>query len=570
MSFFKNIKVRIKLLVSFIVVAILVSVVGIVAMSALKTVNSNSQSMYNNELTGTYILTDMNKNLIQSKSDLVEIIYVRDTSKKNYLKNDIQANVNKNQNDITSYEKLSRNDTQKQIWNTYKSQLETYRTLRAGVIKLVDAGNFDQAIEQYQQMTVIGESMMSNLNKLIDTNLNQTKTFNSNNYSVYMKSNKIMIALIIIGLLFAVALGLIISIDINNPLVKIKSFAERLSVYDFSDPISITRKDEFGEIGNALNTAQENVNHLLKTVIQNTQEMGASSQQLYATVEEVSEKIKDIDSAVNNIYGGIQETSAASEEITASVEEVDSSINELSEKANEGSNNANQSKERAVEVQEKGKVALKEVRSLYEENRENMLQAIKDGKIVDNIKVMADTILGIAEQTNLLALNAAIEAARAGEQGRGFAVVAEEVGKLAEQSSQAVTGIQDTIIKVQEAFDNLSENGGQVLKFINESVNPQFIELEAIGNKYYNDSDFVSKMSEEIAAMSEELTATINQVSDAVQNMTSTAQTSSENIEIIKQGVNGTAREMEQVASAAQNQSELMQNLTGIVQKFKI
>ena len=65
---------------------------------------------------------------------------------------------------------------------------------------------------------------------------------------------------------------------------------------------------------------------------------------------------------------------------------------------------------------------------------------------------MADTIGSIAEQTNLLALNAAIEAARAGEQGKGFAVVAEEVRKLAEQSSQAVLSIQDTIVKVQHGI----------------------------------------------------------------------------------------------------------------------
>ena len=192
-----------------------------------------------------------------------------------------------------------------------------------------------------------------------------------------------------------------------------------------------------------------------------------------------------------------------------------------------------------------------------------MLMAIEEGKVVDNIKVMADTIASISEQTNLLALNAAIEAARAGEQGKGFSVVAEEVRKLAEQSSQAVTGIQDTIIKVQDAFKNLSKNGSEVLKFINENVHQQFDYFGGIGNQYYNDSDFVSRMSEEI-------TATIGQVSEAVQNMSETAQESSENAETIKTSIHETTKAVEQVALTAQNQAELAQKLNEMVHKFKL
>jgi len=199
-----------------------------------------------------------------------------------------------------------------------------------------------------------------------------------------------------------------------------------------------------------------------------------------------------------------------------------------------------------------------------------MLMAIEEGKVVDNIKVMADTIASISEQTNLLALNAAIEAARAGEQGKGFSVVAEEVRKLAEQSSQAVTGIQDTIIKVQDAFKNLSKNGSEVLKFINENVHQQFDYFGGIGNQYYNDSDFVSRMSEEIASMSEEITATIGQVSEAVQNMSETAQESSENAETIKTSIHETTKAVEQVALTAQNQAELAQKLNEMVHKFKL
>ncbi len=374
----------------------------------------------------------------------------------------------------------------------------------------------------------------------------------------------------VVGLFISISFGLIISKDINTPLVKIKSLVERLATYDLSTPISITRQDEFGQIGTALNTAQENVSNLINIIMKNSQDISASSEELSATVEELTTKVEVIDEAVDTIASGMQESSATSEEISASVEEVDSSINELSSKAMEGSNNANQFKERATAVKSNSQKAIDETRRIYDEKQEKMKKAIEDGKVVDSIKVMADTIGSIAEQTNLLALNAAIEAARAGEQGKGFAVVAEEVRKLAEQSAEAVIGIQDTIVKVQEAFKSSADTGSDILEFISTEVYEQFDAYDETGNQYYNDSDFVSKMSEEIAAMSEEITATVGQVSEAVQNMAQVSQKSSEKAETIKENMDKTTKAIKQVALTSQNQTKLAQKFNEIVQKFKL
>ena len=570
MGFLKDIKVKTKLIVSFIIVAILIGVVGAIGIMSLKTVDANSEEMYSNSLQSVYMLNDMKQNLTEIESDMLQLVYVRDDSKKANLEKDIQVSKDENDKYIANYEKLSMNYVEKQIWPTFKNQLGQYRTLRENIIKIVDDGNFDEAVKQYQQIPAVSDAMFDNLNKLMNTNVDNAKTANLNNHSIYLNSNITMEILMIVGFLIAIGIGLILSKDINAPLLKIQSLAERLAEFDFSIPITLTRRDEFGQTGKALNKSIENLSSLVKLIMENSQDMSASSEELSATVQELTSKTEEIDNAVANIAYEMQESSSSSEEITASVEEVDSSINELSEKAMEGSNNANKSKERATEVEKKGKEAIEEVRNLYEEKKKNMLMAIEDGKVVDNIKVMADTIASISEQTNLLALNAAIEAARVGEQGKGFAVVAEEVRKLAEQSSQAVIGIQDTIVKVQDAFKNLSGNGEDVLKFINENVDPQFEDFENVGNQYYSDSDFVSKMSEEIASMSEELTATVAQVSEAVQNMSGTAQKSSENAEIIKISVDETTKAIGQVAITAQNQSEFAQKLNEMVHKFKL
>lgn len=381
--------------------------------------------------------------------------------------------------------------------------------------------------------------------------------------------------LIMIGsLIFAVLVSLYIGRKIGNPLLALSKKINKIADFDLTRDTSydylLKYDDEIGQLAKSFDTMQNELADLIREILTNSQDMSASSEELSATAEELSSKAEHIDNSINNIAAGIQETSALSEEITASIEEVDSSITELSGKASAGSNNAIQSKEKATDVQNKVTEATKITEELYEEKKKKTLKAIEEGVVVENIKGMADTIASIAKQTNLLALNAAIEAARAGEHGKGFSVVADEVRKLAEESSNAVAGIQENIISVQNAFKNLSGNSNEILKFINENVNEQFETFGDMGTQYYRDADFVSRMSEEIAAMSEELNATINQVNEAVQHMTGSAMKSSEDTEEIKIGVNETTKAIEQVALTAQNQAELAQKLNERVQKFKL
>lgn len=562
----KNLNVRKKIFISFAVMITFMamfSIIMILKINILKvTWNTNIKLTTVQELRNSINACGINVRDIRVMEDAQAVstrkTWIRD-SMENYKKLSKQL------------ETITTSENDKNLLNETNAKADKYFT---HINNILNAKNISEiSNKEMTDFSLQEKDLFDNLDKIIDNE-------NSKNHSAILDGENIIkyimisaIILIVGGLIIAIVFSYILQANISKPIQIIASDLKTLSKGDFTIVLPeafLKRGDEIGQLSNSVNLMQKDLVQLLKEILSCSQSLNISGEELSATVEEMTAKFKTINRATEKIVNGSQETSASAEEITASVEEVDSSINELSSKAMEGSNNANQFKERAVGMQNDGKVAVENISNLYRANEQRTLKAIEDGKVVENIKIMADTIASIAEQTNLLALNAAIEAARVGEEGRGFAVVAEEIRKLAEQSSQAVTGIQDTVLKVQEAFRNLSNNSNEVLRFINSDINPQFNSFSNMGNQYYNDADFVSKMSDDIASMSEEINATINQVSEAVQNMAGIAQKSSEDSNKILTNINEAAQGIEYVSNSAHSQAELSRRLNELVCKFKI
>ncbi|MBD7911301.1 methyl-accepting chemotaxis protein [Clostridium sp. Sa3CVN1] len=201
---------------------------------------------------------------------------------------------------------------------------------------------------------------------------------------------------------------------------------------------------------------------------------GDLTKRIKITANDVFVKMKIANESTELIAKGTQELSSITEEVSASAEEMDSNTSALANKADDVAISVKEIRSRAIDIKHKSEKNIDIGNRIYEEKRVNIIKAIEEGKIVEEVKTMADSIGEIASQTDLLALNAAIEAARAGEQGKGFAVVADEVRKLAEESAKAVVNIQSMVTQVQVAFDNLSKGGEDILDYILNNLNPSF------------------------------------------------------------------------------------------------
>lgn len=390
---------------------------------------------------------------------------------------------------------------------------------------------------------------------------------------VFQSTNTLLMKMMAIGLISLIVIIISITIFaryISKNIGKIRDAAMAIADGDLTYKVHINSEDEVGQVSVYFNKMVDNLRNIITTLSDSSSEMKVGSEKLSSMVAEITLSTDEVGRSAQEISAQAQENSATTEEISASVEEVSSNVNILANKANDGTNKSDKISERAVAISNEAKIASNTARKLYKEREENILKAIEEGKVVNEIRVMAEAINAIAEQTNLLALNAAIEAARAGQAGQGFAVVAEEVRNLAEQSTETVKEIEMTITKVQNAFDNLAENSRDVLGFIDVQVIKDYDTLVNTGEQYNNDSEFVRKMSDEMSYMSEEINKTVEQVSLAIQDVAQSAQSTAENTGRILSSISETIVGMEHVEKAAKSQSETAERLSEIVGNFKI
>ncbi|CUU51061.1 methyl-accepting chemotaxis protein [Clostridium beijerinckii] len=570
MNFGSNFSVGKRLVISYTLLFIMITSVGVIGLKSLSKVNNASDSMYNTDLVSIDVLHRLNANSLEINNNILSLIYDRDELMIKKLNDDISKGFEQGNILIDEYRGLNLDEYQENELINYNEIYKDYKEKSNSLLKLVKENNYDQAILDYRSLSVSRSKVAASLTKLLEYSSIKAKNENINNADLYSKVEIQILTFIIAGLMLTIVLGYAMTRNMIVPLKKIKNYANNLAQYNFSEEIILKGKDEFAQTGDALNIALKNVRELIRTILDNSTELSASSEELAASVEEISSKLSFINESTDEIAVGAEQTSSSTEKFVLSIQRINENINNLAAIVNQEVRKSVDIKTKSSSIMEKSEDSIQLSRKIYEEKNKKIKDAIERGKVVKEIEVLSESIVSIASETNLLALNARIEAARAGEMGKGFSVVADEVGKLAEESITTVSGIHGIVEEIKNVFEYLSENSKGILKYIEQNVNDDYEFMIESSKSYENDARFINEMSEKIAIMVKAINSSIDNVDSTMREFSSNIEKSKNNSNEILDSINEVTKEVEQISFNTQNQSELTLKLNEVINRFTI
>lgn len=345
-----------------------------------------------------------------------------------------------------------------------------------------------------------------------------------------------------LGLMFCFAIAVVLAVlcgyllfrAVTVPLGKLLGIVDHMRQGDFSERLTLARRDEFSTLADGVNAMADDLAGLIGQVQK-------SSIQVNTSITEVAATSKEQQATANEIAATTTEIGATAKEISATSNELAHTMDEVSAVAEQTATLANGGQAGLARMESTMRQVMEAAGAI------NAKLAILSEK-AGNINQVVTTITKVADQTNLLSLNAAIEAEKAGQYGRGFAVVATEIRRLADQTAVSTYDIEQMVKDIQSAV----AAGVMGMDKFSEEVRRGMQEVQQVGGQLSEIIEQVQGLVPRFEGANEGMQAQATgagQISEALSQLSEAAQQTVESLQQSTLAID----ELNQVSSGLRN-----------------
>ena len=530
MSFFKNLRLKVKLYGSFTFIILLILISSAISITSLRSSTKVAGDVGYFVETQYSIVVACSDDTERLSTDILS--YLRPNNQTRELAEQIDKDIIKLQSDIKNLVKIFNTERAKIIEEKTNTIASMYREI---IKPLVDNNLPYDALSYYLESV---QPIFSELSDLYQNSsariLNDIKT---RVFSLEETAGLIaIIVMTIASIIFSIIVATWVSKYINSQVGFLCNVANTISKNDFDVHIGNYTKDEFGALANAMRNMRDDLSNTIRHVISEANNLSKELDSMNTLSDKVVSSSKRAESQAITVAAASDEMVSTTAEIARNCESAASLSQEAKRVANDGMNlvriSVAEIKEQSLRTQEDGD----KIQALAEQTQQ--------------IGSIVGTIDEIAAQTNLLALNAAIEAARAGDAGRGFAVVADEVRALASRTSQSTQEISTMVTNIQTeakiAADAITQSVSSMTSVAQEAKSVVSIldEITEHVNGVNTQITQIATAAEEQTAATAEISNNMQSITNATQEISKSAQTTHSSINEIKDELDSLRNEL--------------------------
>lgn len=308
------------------------------------------------------------------------------------------------------------------------SQLESYQQLLTQLKSIDTQNNKTEALAVEERMTIAARAADKAGTQSVERQLESMRE--------EVRNKELVIIAAVTGLIIGLMAAAVITQMVVQPIQQVVQVAEKIAAGDLTANLPTDRHDEPGKLMQSMQQMSINLRALINNLTTGIAQLATATEEMAAISEQNS--------------AGVRQQKEETEQVATAMNEMAATVQDVAKNAEEASACATESAHQATLGDTVVQKTTSQIKALAHEVASSV-QAIVELKDQSNtIGAVLDVIKSIADQTNLLALNAAIEAARAGEAGRGFSVVAEEVRALAFRTQESTGQIESLISTLQQ------------------------------------------------------------------------------------------------------------------------